>query len=666
MWGRGTELGGRYTLTERLGGGAMGEVWRAEDSVLGRQVAVKILLPGLLDDATFMERFRREARLLASINHPGIVEVHDYGESGEEAEDRVAYIVMELITGRPLDVVLTESGPLPAERALEIVAQALDALHAAHQRGIVHRDIKPSNLMLREDDRVAVTDFGIASAMAGTRITSSHAVLGTALYVAPERAEGAASNPASDLYSMGVLCYEMLVGEPPFTGETALEIVLKHVREPAPELPGSFAQPVRDLVATALAKPTEERFANAAEMAAAARGAAQGVPVAAVIASRTIPLVKAKTPPAAELEVAPAAKTVATPTVGADPDLAKTQPDVAPRRPWIRRRFVLPLLIPCGVTVVVGSAVLIDQTPFSSDAAARDPHPVTSVVAGRPLAGASAPGSGSPSASGPASPSPSTAVSASASAPAAPSSATPSGSSAPGVSAPAGGGGQGAAQPQGGGGAAPAPGGGSGARTGGGTAAGGGGGGTAATGTGSGGGAGGSNGSNPGGGGGTGSGGSSGGGSAPVSQPTTQPPNPAPPAAGPPAGCGGSGWGAIVNVGDGLKAGLADGNPSGSGAVIMGGNTSYGWLRGAVQTWATFTACNANDSPLGVVYYGGTGIQLVSGYAGPSAWTVVSAPSGVYVKDYLGQNCLTDNGAGRQLTMGTCTPGNSSQEWQVP
>lgn len=289
MWGRGTELGGRYTLAERLGGGAMGEVWCAEDGVLGRQVAVKILLPALLDDATFMERFRREARLLASINHPGIVEVHDYGESEAGAGSPVAYIVMELITGRPLDEALAESGPMPAERALGIVAQALDALHAAHKRGIVHRDIKPSNLMLRDDGRVAVTDFGIASAMAGTRITSTAAVLGTALYVAPERAEGAASDPASDLYSMGVLCYEMLVGAPPFTGETALEIVLKHVREPAPELPGEFAQPVRDLVATALAKTPGERFADAEVMAAAARGAAEGVPVAEVVA-RTVPL----------------------------------------------------------------------------------------------------------------------------------------------------------------------------------------------------------------------------------------------------------------------------------------------------------------------------------------------------------------------------------------
>ncbi|GAB2699524.1 hypothetical protein GCM10010442_16720 [Kitasatospora kifunensis] len=134
---------------------------------------------------------------------------------------------------------------------------------------------------------------------------------------------------------------------------------------------------------------------------------------------------------------------------------------------------------------------------------------------------------------------------------------------------------------------------------------------------------------------------------------------------GPPAGCGGTGWGAIVNVGDGLKVGLSDDNPSGSGTVIMGGNTSFGWVY-VKSMWNTFNACNLNDSALGMAYYGGSGTQLVADSIGVTAWKVDSAPSGVYIKDYLGQNCLTDNGAGKQLTMGTCTPGNSSQEWQIP
>lgn len=199
----------------------MGAVWRADDEVLARQVAVKILHPALFEDGTFATRFRREARLLAALNHPGIVDVHDYGESGEGTDDRIAYIVMELVDGQPLHEALAESGPMPAERALGLLAEALDALHAAHRRDIVHRDIKPSNLMLGADGRVTVTDFGIARALASTKITASHSVLGTALYMAPEQAEGAATTPACDLYAIGVVCYELLTGETPFTGERA-------------------------------------------------------------------------------------------------------------------------------------------------------------------------------------------------------------------------------------------------------------------------------------------------------------------------------------------------------------------------------------------------------------------------------------------------------------
>ncbi|MDG4862794.1 serine/threonine-protein kinase, partial [Streptomyces sp. T-3] len=275
MWGRGAVLGGRYTLGERLGGGAQGEVWRAEDDVLGRQVAVKILLPALVDDAAFMERFRREARLLAHLDHPGIVGVHDYGEQ-RQGEERIAYIVMELIEGRSLDELRAESGTLPVERTLELVAQALDALHSSHAQGVVHRDIKPSNLMLRPDGRLKVTDFGIARAAASTKLTASDSVIGTALYMAPEQAEGTGSGAASDLYSLGVVTYELLTGELPFTGDTVLEIVLKHIREPAPELPDTFPSPVRSFVARALAKSPGDRFADAAAMAAAARRVAAG------------------------------------------------------------------------------------------------------------------------------------------------------------------------------------------------------------------------------------------------------------------------------------------------------------------------------------------------------------------------------------------------------
>ncbi|WP_344445606.1 protein kinase domain-containing protein, partial [Kitasatospora nipponensis] len=422
MWARGTVLGGRYTLAERLGGGAMGDVWRADDGVLERRVAVKILLPALLDDATFMERFRREARILASLDHPGVVDVHDYGENaGDEASGdgegtRIAYIVMELVAGRPLDEVLAATGPMPVGPTLDIVAQALDALQAAHRRDIVHRDIKPANLMLRDDGRVTMTDFGIARALAGTKITTSHSVLGTALYLAPERAEGAPTTAASDLYSTGVVCYEMLTGEPPFAGETALEVVLKHVREPAPALSADFPQPVRDFVARALAKRPEDRFASAEEMAAAARRAADGLPWASAAAgapaiapatSGTVPLgpaepaAPAPAPAAgAKAEVAPAPVPVPTPAVDAAVLAAAVAATVAaqrPRRGW--RRSLVPVVIPCCVTVVAGTALLVQTVPFRSDASTPDPRPSVTLTATGGTA--SAPGPAAPGATAP-------------------------------------------------------------------------------------------------------------------------------------------------------------------------------------------------------------------------------------------------------------------------
>ncbi|MFD0059478.1 serine/threonine protein kinase [Streptomyces sp. NPDC127574] len=277
MWSHGTVLGDRYTLGEQLGSGAMGEVWRAADRVLDREVAIKILLPRHLEEAAFAARFRREAKTLAALTHPGIVDVYDYGEESHAGSGTgFAYIVMELVDGRTLAEVHQERGVLPVGEALEIVAQALEALHVAHQGKIVHRDVKPSNLMLRADGRVAVTDFGIASTASGTGLTAARQVLGTALYMAPEQAEGAGALPASDLYAMGVLCYELLTGEPPFTGASAIEVALKHIREPVPQLPSSFPGPVRDFVARALAKEPGQRHANAAVMAAVARRSAAG------------------------------------------------------------------------------------------------------------------------------------------------------------------------------------------------------------------------------------------------------------------------------------------------------------------------------------------------------------------------------------------------------
>ncbi|KOV15460.1 hypothetical protein ADK60_28075, partial [Streptomyces sp. XY431] len=374
MTGRGTVLGGRYTLAERIGGGGMGAVWRAEDAVLGRPVAVKILHPALLADVMFAERFRREARLLALLDHPGIVDVHDYGEEEppDADGDRLAYLVMELVDGRPLDRVLAADGAFPPARALGLLAEALDALHAAHRRGIVHRDVKPSNLMLRDDGRVTVTDFGIARSMAGTRLTASHAVIGTALYMAPEQAEGKAVTPAVDLYAIGVVCYELLVGRPPFTGGGMLEVALKHLREPAPELPGDIPPAVRAFVATALAKDPGDRFTDAAAMAAAARAAVDGERPPAL-------------PAPAGAKPAPEAAAAGEPAIGepaAGEPVAAVGPvaSTEPARRMRRRGFLVPVVLPIVISVGTATVLLVDRAPFTSQAQEPSSPPAVTVT----------------------------------------------------------------------------------------------------------------------------------------------------------------------------------------------------------------------------------------------------------------------------------------------
>ncbi|WP_165953751.1 serine/threonine-protein kinase [Streptomyces sp. 8K308] len=371
MLGRWTVLGGRYTLAERIGSGAMGEVWRAEDGVLEREVAVKILRPGLLDDDTFALRFRREARVLATLNHPNIVNVHDYGEVESDAEAEsgltIAYIVMELIDGTPLDDVLRERGPLPPDEALTIAAKALDGLHAAHERQIVHRDIKPSNLMLRADGRVTVTDFGIAHAPDSPKLTAEHAVVGTANYMAPEQAQGR-TVPASDLYSIGAVCYFLLTGEPPFSGGSAIEVLLKHVRDPAPVLPDAFPEPVRVFVARALAKSPDDRYENAAVMAAMARVAAD--------------------------EAAP--RPVATPP--ATPPKGNAEPGDAPSGRPDRKRRRLPLVLILPLVIVVSTVTVVYVYPGIGGPGTDAPGMAapTGAVAGAEGPGAERPDSVSP------------------------------------------------------------------------------------------------------------------------------------------------------------------------------------------------------------------------------------------------------------------------------
>ena len=271
MLSAGTTLGGRYRLDDRIAGGGMGDVWRGTDEVLGRTVAIKVLLPALLEEPGFAERFRGEARTMATINHPGVVDIYDYG-----SENGTAFLIMEYVEGDALSRTLSRVSRLTPSRAMALIAQAADALHAAHQKGIVHRDVKPGNLLVRPNGTLVLTDFGIARSAAVAQLTAAGSVLGTASYISPEQASGSQATPLSDVYALGVVAYQCLSGQRPFEGDNPLEIAMRHVRDMPPPLPADIPPLVAQLVERAMAKDPAARWPSAAALAQAARRAVQG------------------------------------------------------------------------------------------------------------------------------------------------------------------------------------------------------------------------------------------------------------------------------------------------------------------------------------------------------------------------------------------------------
>jgi eukaryotic-like serine/threonine-protein kinase len=298
---------GRYRIVRKLGAGGMANVYLAEDQELGRRVAIKILNDRHANDDQFVERFRREAKNAAALTHPNIVSIYDRGEA-----EGTYYIAMEYLDGRSLKELIVSRGPAPVNVALEYARQILGALRFAHRHGIVHRDIKPHNVLVDGEGRLKVTDFGIARAGA-SQMTEAGSIVGTAQYLSPEQAHGNAVDQRSDLYSLGVVLYELLTGVAPFQGDTPVEIAMKHLSqaaEPPSALRPDIPHELDWVVMRALAKDPGERYQSAEEMDADLERVARGAPVAAATEESATQVMRAPIAPSAA-PPAPAATMIA-------------------------------------------------------------------------------------------------------------------------------------------------------------------------------------------------------------------------------------------------------------------------------------------------------------------------------------------------------------------
>jgi len=347
----GSVFGGRYRIREKIGSGGMSDVYLADDLTLSRPVAVKVLHSEYARDAGYIQRFRYEAQAAANLNHPNIVSVYDWGNEGD-----AYYIVMEYVEGRELKDLLREQGAFTPERAAEVAAEIAAALQFAHRRNLVHRDIKPQNVIITPTGQVKVMDFGIARAASGTGITQTGVVMGTAQYIAPEQAQGLSVDGRADIYSLGIVLYEMLAGRVPFDDENPLTVAYRQVRDdpvpPSMIVPG-IPPAMEAIVMKALAKNPANRYQTAQEFKADLLRFLEGMPVSAT------PVMPAAVPPASAAPTAPTA-----PTAPAYPVAPAVLPPPAGKKTpaWV---WVLAIsLLVLGVLGIILALTLTGRQPM--------------------------------------------------------------------------------------------------------------------------------------------------------------------------------------------------------------------------------------------------------------------------------------------------------------
>ncbi|MCZ2804789.1 protein kinase [Modestobacter sp. VKM Ac-2983] len=364
-------LGGRYELTSLIATGGMGQVWQARDTVLERDVAVKVLRSEYTGDPTFLARFRAEAQLAARLVHPNIATLFDYGEipPAGPRDEHLAYLVMELVRGESLSTLLRRDGRLSPERTLDVLRQSAAGLAAAHATGVVHRDIKPGNVLIGADGTVKITDFGVAVSGSTVPLTQAGQVIGTPHYLSPEQAQGQRATAASDVYALGIVGYECLAGHHAFDAESSVQVALMQIRDDAAPLPDDVPPPVRQLVAAAMVKDPAQRFPDAAAFGAAIDDVRAGRPLQPADRTTVLPAAGGAAPsPSTRVmpAVGGAATAVGVGAAGVGAGAAGSGPERA--RESRRRRLLLPLLgaLIAAALAVAGFQLLGDDATDTS------------------------------------------------------------------------------------------------------------------------------------------------------------------------------------------------------------------------------------------------------------------------------------------------------------